>query len=260
MSAPVVTADDRGAVVVLRIDRPEAHNALDRQVMAELTEHLHACRSDGAVRAVVLTGSERTFCAGADITAFDALRAEALIGPHEASGGAMWAALRSFPAPLIAAVEGVAFGGGCELALACDTVIAGAGARFAVPEVRLGVIPGGGGTQRLVHAVGKAKAMAMLMTGDAIDARAAETAGLVAEVVPAGTACAAAVAMAERIAANSPLAVALAKDAAYAALDSSLAQGLEYERRNFHVALRSDDCHEGQRAFLDKRPPHFTGR
>lgn len=260
MSTPLVIRDDRESVVVLRIDRPDAHNALNRQVMEELTAHLDACRDDDRVRVVVLTGSDRVFCAGADITAFDALRAESLLGPREASGGALWSGLGSFPKPVIAAVEGVAFGGGCEVALACDTIVAGDTARFAVPEVRLGVIPGGGGTQRLIAAVGKAKAMAMLLTGDPIDARAAEAAGLVGSVVPAGEALASAVAMAGRIAANSPLAVALAKDAAAAALETSLAQGLEHERRNFYIALRSEDCHEGQSAFLNKRIPNFNGR
>lgn len=260
MTEQLVTREDRGAVAVLRLNRPQAHNALNRGVMEALTAALAGCLDDDAVRAVVLTGSERVFCAGADITAFDALRAEPLLGSFDAAGGPMWAMLDTFGKPLIAAVEGVAFGGGCELALACDTVIAGARARFAVPEVGLGVIPGAGGTQRLITAIGKAKAMAMLLSGDPLDAAAADRAGLVASVVEDGQALAAALALAERIAANSPLAVALAKDAALASLETSLSQGLRHERANFHVALQSADCREGQSAFLDKRTPQFQGR
>ncbi|KJR08831.1 MULTISPECIES: enoyl-CoA hydratase/isomerase family protein [Gordonia] len=260
MTGERVVREDRDGIVVLSINRPEAHNALNREVMEQLAAHIEACRFDESVRSVILTGSDRVFCAGADIGAFDALREETLFGPRRASGDALWAGLGSFQKPLIAAVEGVAFGGGCELALACDTVVAGESARFAVPEVQLGVIPGGGGTQRLVAAIGKAKAMAMLLTGDSMNARDAESAGLVASVAPAGEALDAALRMARRIARNSPLAVALAKDSASAALRPSLSLGLEYERRNFHVALRSDDSHEGQHAFLDKRTPLFNGR
>jgi len=146
------------------------------------------------------------------------------------------------------------------LALACDIVIAGESAKFGVPEVKLGVIPGGGGTQRLIQAVGKSKAMALLLTGDFLSAQRACAAGIVADTVPDGTALEAAVAMAQRIAANSPLAVALAKDAALQALETSLAQGLEHEKRNFHVAIHSADSREGQAAFLAKRAPEFTGK
>lgn len=247
-----------GAVAVLSLNRPKAYNALNREVFDALGAHLATCKDDDAVRAVIITGSSKAFCAGADINAFDALRAESILGSFDAGGGPTWEVLNACRKPVIAAVEGVAFGGGCELALACDTVIAGAGARFAVPEVKLGVIPGAGGTQRLIRAVGKAKAMAMLLSGDPLDAAAAEAAGLVAAVAPAGEALTAALALAGRIAANSPLAVALAKDAARVSMESPLAHGLEYERRNFAVALRSDDCHEGQRAFEEKRTPNST--
>lgn len=260
MTAQVVRREDVGAVAVLRIHRPEAHNALNRKVFGELAAAVESCQEDESVRTVILTGSDRVFCAGADITAFDALRAEPILGSFVAAGGPAWAAIESFRKPLIAAVEGVAYGGGCELALACDIVIAGAGARFAVPEVRLGVIPGAGGTQRLIRAIGKAKAMAMLLSGDPMDAPAADAAGLVSAVVPAGQALAEALVLAERIAANSPLAVALAKDAARTAMETTLAQGLQHERRNFHVALRSEDCHEGQSAFLEKRTPEYNGK
>ena len=249
-----------GAVVTLTLNRPRAKNSLNRAVFDGLQAQLAQLRHDDSVRAVILTGAEGVFCAGADITAFDALRAESLLGERAAAGGAFWSELGRFPKPLIAAVEKLALGGGMELALACDIVIAGESARFGVPEVKLGVIPGAGGTQRLIRAVGKSKAMALLLTGDFIDARKACDAGIVAEVTAEGQALPTARAMADRIAANSPLAVALAKDAALCSFETPLAQGLEHEKRNFFVALRSADNLEGQEAFLNKRAPRFTGR
>lgn len=255
-----VLVSREAAIVTLTINRPRAKNTLCRAVFDGICEQLAQLRDDDAVRAVILTGAEGVFCAGADITCFESLRAAPLLGERVAAGGPCWSALASFPKPLIAAVEGLALGGGLELALACDIVIAGESARLGVPEVKLGAIPGGGGTQRLVHAIGKSKAMALILTGDFIDARKASEAGIVAEVVADGQALPAALAMAGRIAANSPLAVALAKDAALASFETPLAQGLEHEKRNFFVAMRSADNLEGQQAFLAKRAPQFTGR
>lgn len=255
-----VLVSREGAVVTLTLNRPRAKNSLNRAVFDGLQAQLAQLRHDDSVRAVILTGAEGIFCAGADITAFDALRAEPLLGERAAAGGAFWSELGRFPKPLIAAVERLALGGGMELALACDIVIAGESARFGVPEVKLGVIPGAGGTQRLIRAVGKSKAMALLLTGDFIDARKACDAGIVAEVTAEGQALPTARAMADRIAANSPLAVALAKDSALCSFETALAQGLEHEKRNFFVALRSADNLEGQEAFLNKRAPRFTGR
>ena len=255
-----VLVSREAAIVTLTINRPRAKNSLSRAVFDGIGEQLAQLRDDDAVRAVIVTGAEGVFCAGADITSFESLRAEPLLGERAAVGGRFWAALASFPKPLIAAVEGLALGGGLELALACDIVIAGESARFGVPEVKLGAIPGGGGTQRLIRAIGKSKAMALMLTGDFIDARKAHEAGIVAEVVADGQALPAALAMAGRIAANSPLAVALAKDAALASFETPLAQGLEHEKRNFFVAMRSADNLEGQQAFLGKRAPQFTGR
>ncbi len=255
-----VLVSREGAIVTLTLNRPRAKNSLNRAVFEGLRARLAQLRHDDAVRAVVLTGADGVFCAGADITAFEALRAESLLGERAAAGSGCWAELARFPKPVIAAVERLALGGGMELALACDIVIAGASARFAVPEVKLGAIPGAGGTQLLTRAIGKAKAMALLLTGDFIDARAACEAGIVAEVTADGQALQAALAMAGRIAANSPLAVALAKDAALCSFETSLASGLEHEKRNFFVALRSADNREGQEAFLSKRAPTFTGQ
>ena len=256
----VLVSSRKGPVVVLALHRPQAKNALNEELLSALNAKLDSIRTDDAVRAVVLTGSDGVFCAGADISAFDQIRADSLLGERKALGGKIWADLGTFPKPVIAAVEGLALGGGCELALACDIVIAGESAEFGVPEVKLGVIPGGGGTQRLVQAIGKSKAMAMLLTGDSRSAQQACAAGLVAEVVTDGEAGAHALAMAQRIAKNSPLAVALAKDAALRAFETSQSQGLEHERRNFHVSVHSADSHEGQAAFLRKRTPEFTGR
>ena len=247
-----------GAVVTLTINRPRAKNSLNRAVFDGLRAQLAQLRDDDAVRAVIITGAEDVFCAGADITAFEVLRAAPLLGDRSATGWDFFAALGRFPKPVIAAVEKVALGGGMELALACDIVIAGESAKFGVPEVKLGAIPGAGGTQRLVHAIGKSKAMALLLTGDFMDARKACDVGIVAEVTADGQALP--LAMACRIAANSPLAVALAKDAALASFETPLAQGLEHEKRNFVVALRSADNLEGQAAFLGKRTPKFTGQ
>lgn len=259
MSEEVLVSRE-GAVVTLTINRPRAKNSLNRAVFDGLHAQLAQLRHDDSVRAVLLAGAEGVFCAGADITAFDALRAEPLLGERAAAGGTVWSELGSFTKPLIAAVEGLALGGGMELALACDIVIAGESARFGVPEVKLGAIPGAGGTQRLIRAVGKSKAMALLLTGDLIGARKACDAGIVSEVTADGQALPTARAMADRIAANSPLAVALAKDAALCSFEAPLAQGLEHEKRNFFVALCSADNLEGQEAFLNKRSPRFTGR
>ncbi|MEB3022828.1 enoyl-CoA hydratase/isomerase family protein [[Mycobacterium] crassicus] len=245
---------------ILELNRPATKNSLNTALLSALNSELAAVRNDDTVRAVVLTGSGGIFCAGADIADFDAIREEALLGDRASVGGNIFTDLGRFPKPVLAAVEGLALGGGCELALACDIVIAGESAKFAVPEVKLGVIPGGGGTQRLVQAAGKSTAMALLLTGDVVSAQRACAAGIVAETVADGSALEVAVAMAKRIAKNSPLAVALAKDAAITALETSLAQGLEHEKRNFHVAIHSADCREGQAAFLAKRAPEFTGK
>ncbi|QXC46863.1 enoyl-CoA hydratase/isomerase family protein [Rhodococcus qingshengii] len=255
-----LTVSREGAVALLRLNRPRVKNALNANLLSALNNALEEFRLDPSVRVIVLAGTGENFCAGADITAFEALRTESLFGDRAASGGTFWARLGSFPKPVIAAVEGFALGGGCEIALACDIIIAGQGARFGLPEVTLGLIPGAGGTQRLIHAVGKSNAMAMLLTGDAVSASHALGTGLVSEIVDDGQAVPQALAMATRISANAPYAVSLAKDAALASLETSLASGLEYEKRNIALALNSDDCREGESAFRDKRSPEFTGR
>nr|WP_296778907.1 enoyl-CoA hydratase-related protein [Rhodococcus sp. (in: high G+C Gram-positive bacteria)] len=255
MTEQILLTDRNGAVASIGINRPDSRNALNGDLLDAMAAELESLRDDPNVLAVVIYGVGGVFCAGADITAFDEIRAKPLI-----HNDAFWSILRGFHKPVIAAVEKYAFGGGCELALACDVVIAGRGARFAVPEVKLGAIPGAGGTQRLIRSVGKSKAMAMLLSGDALTAENACNAGLIAEVVDDGAALSYATELGQRIARNSPLAVALVKDAALASFETSLTHGLEHEKRNFFVAVHSDDSHEGQAAFLEKRSPQFTGK
>ncbi|AFM20251.1 enoyl-CoA hydratase/carnithine racemase (plasmid) [Mycolicibacterium chubuense NBB4] len=258
MTEQILQSTRDGAVALLEINRPKAKNSLNDELLAAMAAELATLRRDDTVLAVVIAGVDGMFCAGADITALDEIRARALVTGDSAES--FWSVLSEFPKPVIAAVEGFALGGGCELAAACDIVIAGESARLGVPEVRIGAIPGAGGTQRIIQAVGKAKAMTMLLTGDPLTADQACEAGLVAEVIADGEAVARAVAMAQRIAENSPLAVTLAKDAALHALETSLTQGLEHEKRNFYVAVHSADSREGQAAFLAKRAPRFTGK
>lgn len=258
MTEHILRSTRDGAVALLEINRPKAKNSLNDELQAAMAAQLTALRRDPTVLAVVIAGADGMFCAGADITSLDELRARPLVTGDADEG--FWTILAGFPKPVVAAVETYALGGGCELALACDIVVAGESAQFGLPEVKIGAIPGAGGTQRLIRAIGKSKAMAMLLTGDFMKASHACDAGMITEVVADGQAVPAAVAMAHRIAKNSPLAVALAKDAAVHAFETSLTQGLDHEKCNFYVAVHSADSHEGQAAFLAKRAPQFTGK
>lgn len=258
MPEQLVTAGTRDATRILTLDRPAALNALSRALVDQLVDRLEEAAADPAVRAVVLTGSEKAFCAGADIGEIPNMAGASALDrlPFDR----LFEAVDRLPVPTIAAVRGVAFGGGCELVLACDTAIAGRSARFALPEVKLGVIPGAGGTQRLVHAIGKAKAMRMLLTGAPVDAEWAWAAGLVAEVVDDGEVLDRALELSEQIAGNAPRAVAYAADSARRVDDLPLHQGLAHERRNFLLALGTADAREGIDAFAARRTPAFTGR
>lgn len=258
MSEPLVRVETRGPVRVLTLDRPKALNALSVDLVSQLAQCLDAAAADDAVRVVVITGSARAFCAGADVTEVASIRGALPTEPLPFDG--LFRALESMAKPTIAAVQGLALGGGCELVLACDTAIAGRSAQFGLPEVKLGVIPGGGGTQRLVHAIGKAKAMRMLLTGEPIDAEWAFEAGLIADVVDDDAVLDRALEIATQIAGNAPQAVALAADAARHAPESSLRQALDRERRNFLLALATSDAMEGITAFSERRAPHFTGK
>lgn len=243
-------------VALLRLNRPEVRNALSPALRRELRDHFVALSALPACRAIVLTGDARAFAAGADIKALaDATPADMMAQGDEAN----WEAIRICPKPVIAAVNGYALGGGCELAMHCDIIIAGRSARFGQPEVRLGIMPGAGGTQRLVRAIGKHRAMLALLTGDHIAAEDALAAGLVSAVVPDDSVLAEATALASRIAALPPLAVAEIKRVVLAGMDAPLETALMLERRAAYLLFGTDDKAEAMRAFLEKRNPDFSG-
>lgn len=244
-------------VLLLRLNRPEARNALNMELRRTLADLLDEAASDASIRAVILTGDDKAFAAGADLREFvDA-------GPvdlHMSGIGRIWDRIAAFPKPLIAAVRGVALGGGCELALHCDIILAGEGAKFGQPEVRLGILPGGSGTQRLMRAIGKYKALLMILTGEIVGAREASEMGLVSRVCTDDQVLASAIALATTIAALPPLAVQMAKDVALSGQDAALQTALNLERKALQVLAASEDKREGMRAFLEKRPPEFKGR
>jgi len=252
------TGEPVDGVVVVTLDRPEVLNALDSQTMKELVEALERLDADESCRCVVITGAgERAFAAGADIKEM----AEASpVTLTVANSFARWERIRRVRVPIIAAVRGFALGGGCELAMACDMIVAADDAVFGQPEIRIGVIPGAGGTQRLTRALGKAKAMELILTGRNLPAREAEAHGLVTRVVARERTVAEALDLASEIAALPPLAVRAAKEAINRAFELSLEAGLEFERRNFFLLFSSEDQKEGMRAFTEKRPPQWKGR
>lgn len=244
-------------VALLRLNRPEARNALSPELRKELRDLFSRLRDEPMVRAVVLTGDAKAFAAGADI------RSMVEIGPNEMmqrNDDLNWGAIRHFPKPVIAAVNGYALGGGCELAMHADIIIAGESARFGQPEVKLGIMPGAGGTQRLARAVGRYKAMLMLLTGEAIGAKEAFAAGLVSEVTADNETVSRAIEIALIIAAMPPLAVQEIKQVLHAGMDASLDTALMLERRAAYMLFDTDDKKEAMKAFLDKRKPVFSGR
>ncbi len=253
----ILTEDVRPGVRLLTLNRPRQLNALSGGLLREVGEALFAAAGEEAVRAVVLTGSERAFSAGADIKE---MVAEGFAAIDDALRQEAWRRIERFPKPLIAAVNGYCLGGGHELALTADLIIAGEGARFGQPEIDIGVLPGDGGTQRITRVAGKSLAMKMILTGETIDAQTALAAGLVAEVVGAEKTLERALELAERIAAKPPVAVRLAKQAVLAAFSTSLEQGLEAERQGARLCFTTADQKEGMAAFVEKRPPRFIGR
>ena len=255
--APLVLVNHNDGIAIVRLNRPRVRNALNQALMGELIETLETLDDDETIRVLVLTGDERAFAAGADIGEMAGVTAIEMLGRPNL---ARWDRLRKIRTPLIAAVSGYALGGGCELAMVCDMIVASESARFGQPEINLGLIPGGGGTQRLVRAVGKARAMELILTGRMMTASEAYAAGLVTSVVPAELYLEEAIRLARVIAAKSPLAVRLAKEAVLKAFDSSLDTGLDFERRSFNLLFASNDASEGMRAFLEKREPKFTGQ
>jgi enoyl-CoA hydratase len=245
-----------GHVGVVLMNRPQQLNALSGELMDAVVEALAVLDGDPEIRAIVLGGGERAFAAGADITE---LAAGTPISLYESRRIDRWDAIRDVRTPVVAAVSGFCLGGGCELAMLCDLIVASETARFGQPEINLGVMPGAGGTQRLTRAVGKAVAMDMILTGRMLSAREALAAGLVARVVAKEAWLAEAKRVAGEIAMKSPVSVRLAKESVDEAFEAPLAVGIDFERRAFYLARASEDAGEGLNAFLEKRPPDFKG-
>jgi enoyl-CoA hydratase len=257
MSYETILVEQRGAVTLITLNRPQALNALNGQVLADLIAAFGAFDADPSQRCAVLTGSEKAFAAGADIKEMQSQSFADMYGNNYFAGYERVTATRK---PWIAAVSGFALGGGCELAMMADFIIAGDNAKFGQPEIKLAVIPGMGGSQRLTRAIGKAKSMEMCLTGRMMGAEEAERSGLVARVVPAAELVDEAVKAAEAIAGMAPLAAIAAKEAVNAAFETALAQGVTFERRLFHGLFGSEDQTEGMAAFVEKRPGNWTGK
>jgi enoyl-CoA hydratase len=251
-----VLIERTGRVVTARLNRPEALNALSTQVLADLVGQLEPLDADPEVGCFVLTGSEKAFAAGADIREMSTLSFAEVYRDDLFAGWERFTRLRT---PKLAAVSGYALGGGCELAMMCDVVYAAENAKFGQPEITLGIIPGMGGTQRLTRLVGRSKALDVILTGRMIDAAEAERAGLVARVFPTESLLAEVGQIAAKIAGFSKLATVAAVEAVDQAEQLALTDGVHYERRVFHSLFATDDQKEGMAAFLDKRPPEFTG-
>ncbi len=254
---PVLVEFPAQGVVLLRLNRPEARNALNMEMRLALAEQVRGFGEDEATRCIVITGNEKAFAAGAD------LKEVVDLGPRQAMQSGvrrLWKTIADCPKPVIAAVNGYALGGGCELAMHADIIVAGQSAQFGQPEVRVGVIPGGGGTQRLVRAVGKFRAMKMLLTGEVVSAKQALDMGLVSEVAPDAEVVDRALALATRIAELPPIAVMLCKEVVLTGQDCPLDAALALERKAFEVLFDTEDQKEGMRAFAEKRQPRFQGR
>ena len=252
-----ILVEPRGAVTLVTLNRPQALNALNSEVLKELIAAFAAYDADPSQRCLVLTGSEKAFAAGADIKE---MQPQGFAEMYAANFFAGWEQVTATRKPWIAAVAGYALGGGCEVAMMADMIIAADSAKFGQPEIKLGVSPGMGGSQRMALAVGKAKAMDMCLTGRMMDAEEAERSGLVARVVPAGQLVEEALKIAETIAAMPPLAAIAVKEMVNAAFEMSLSQGIRFERRLFHALFGTEDQKEGMTAFVEKRPGNWKGR
>ncbi|NMG67825.1 2,3-dehydroadipyl-CoA hydratase [Azoarcus indigens] len=250
-------AGPEAGVLEIRLDRPQARNALSTPLLRGLAALLEQAERDDDVRAVVLTGGDKVFAAGADLAEMAAKDMQAVLLEERPR---LFGVVARFPKPIVAAVCGYALGGGCELVMHADIVIAGEGAQFGQPEINLGIIPGAGGTQRLTHAVGKSVAMKLVLAGEFLTAAEALSTGLVAEVVADDACIPRAHALAQKIAAKAPLAVRLAKDAVLQSFEVPLSAGLALERRNFVVLAGTEDRNEGVKSFLEKRKPEWKGR
>jgi enoyl-CoA hydratase len=255
MSSETIIVERRGRVAIVRLNRPQALNALNVTLKNELLAAVEAFDADADVGCILITGSDKAFAAGADIKE---MADKSYIDISRLDYAADYERLTRVRKPIIAAVAGFALGGGCELAMMCDFIIAADNAKFGQPEIKLGIIPGIGGTQRLTHAVGKAKAMDLILTGRMMDAAEAERSGLVARVVPAASLMEEAIKVAETIGALSLPSVLAAKEAVNRSFEMSLAEGVRFERRVFHALFATKDRKEGMTAFIEKRPPRFT--
>jgi enoyl-CoA hydratase len=253
-STLLVTKENRCALI--QFNRPEVLNALNMKLMEELVAALEQLDGDPDVNVIILTGNEKAFAAGADIKEMAGAGAVDMLLRDQF---ARWDRIRKIKKPIIAAVSGFALGGGCELSMSCDMIIASESAKFGQPEINIGVMPGAGGTQRLTRAVGKARAMEMILTGRMIGAGEAVRMGLVNKVVPVESYLEEAKSLAREIASKPPVAVRLAKEAVLKSFDTTIEGGLEFERKNFYLLFASDDQKEGMKAFVDKRKPEWRG-
>lgn len=253
----LVQPEHQKHVALIQLNRPKELNALNLQLMQELKQALAALDADPNVRAIVITGNERAFAAGADIRQMAGKNAIDMLQIDQFS---TWDQIRKTKKPIIAAVSGFALGGGCELVMLCDMVVASETAQFGQPEIKIGVMPGAGGTQRLPRAVGKAKAMEMVLTGEFINAREAMAHGLINKVVPVECYLDEALKMAGKIAELSPIAVQMAKESVLKAFEMPLQEALFFERKNFYMLFATEDQKEGMQAFIDKRKAEFKGK
>jgi enoyl-CoA hydratase len=254
MAYETILVETRGRVGLITFNRPQALNALNDRLIGELNQALDGFEADAGIGAIVVTGSEKAFAAGADIKE---MQAKTYMDAFKGDFIASWERIARCRKPVIAAVAGFALGGGCELAMSCDLILAADTAKFGQPEIKLGIMPGAGGTQRLLRAVGKSKTMELCLTGRLMDAAEAERAGLVARVVPAAELLPDALKTAETIASMSLTATMMAKDCVNRAYETTLAEGIRYERRTFHAMFATHDQKEGMAAFTEKRPPAF---
>jgi enoyl-CoA hydratase len=257
MSYETLSVERDGAIGVVTLNRPKVLNALNTQLMTELVDALQEFDRDTEVRCIALVGSDRAFAAGADIGEM----AEATPVPlMQENRFARWDSIRQISKPIVAGVSGFCLGGGCELAMLCDVIVASETAQFGQPEINLGIMPGAGGTQRLTRAVGKAVAMDMILSGRSLTAQEAQTLGLVSRVVSAESWLEETLQLARLIATKSPVALRTAKDSVNQAFETFLQSGIDFERRAFYVLFASEDQKEGMQAFIEKRTPQFAGR
>jgi enoyl-CoA hydratase len=257
MPENIIVTKHEGFVATVQLNRPKVLNALNLHLMVELVEALETLDNDPDVRCIVIHGSERAFAAGADITEMAEASSTEMLQRDQFT---RWDRIRRVKTPIIAAVSGVALGGGCELVMICDMIVASETARFGQPEINIGVMPGAGGTQRLTRAVGKALAMEMVLTGRMITAEEAKDAGLINKIVPVEFYLEAALKLAREVAARPPIAARLAKESVLKSFDTTINDGLEFERKNFYLLFSTDDMKEGMAAFLEKRKPEWKGR